>query len=413
MNPAPAARSRSGTGDGAYRERMTSAPDGGAGPEGSGRTRMGYPWLPTGGLALLTAAVSLVFTLAPSSGRMTPVGALGVSAFAAAAVWLSGSRPAAALVMASAATVAQPLLQIRFAAMDLVVVLVAFQAVAGSALAPPLLAGVTFLTLTVNDWWQRPAGIGPMLEPSLLFPAMLTALTVGLGLQGRRVRQQNVELLRLRESERQRTVSDERRRIARDLHDVAAHHLSAMIVRNRVAQRLATAESLGAAVEFSARTAAETLESLRRVVGTLSTDGEAPRSPTPRLGDLSEVLDRVEAAGLLVERDVEDLGPVDDELGVAVVRIVQESLSNVLRHRGPGRCRVTLRRTGTTVVLTVQDDGRPGEPPAPAPAGTATLAEGQGIVGMRERAAARGGQLEAGRSPHGGWQVRAAFEVRP
>lgn len=199
------------------------------------------------------------------------------------AVWLSGRRPAAALVAVAGVVLVQPVLDVRFVAVDLVVVLVAYRAAAGTTLPPWQLAGVTFTALTVHDWWLRPLSERAM-DPSLLYPAMVTALAIGLGLRTRRVAEQALELLRLQHAERDRAVSEERHRIARDLHDVAAHHLSALVVHNRLAQRLATEQALTTAVEFSAVTASETLDSLRHVVGTSCTEADSPRSPTPFCG---------------------------------------------------------------------------------------------------------------------------------
>jgi signal transduction histidine kinase len=299
------------------------------------------------------------------------------------------------------------------------VVLVAYRAATRPGLRPWVLAVVTFAILTVHDWSSNPL-TGRGLDPSLLYPLLLTALAVGLGLQSRRVSEQREELRRLRDADRERAAMDERRRIALDLHDVAAHHLSSLVVHNRLALRLGTTAALQTAVEFSASTASSTLDSLRQVVGTLSAGDEPTRLPTMLLADLPAVLEVVGAAGLVVHLDVDEpdgLSELDEELQVALLRIVQESLSNVLRHRGPGQCWVALHRADGAVRLTVDDDGRPDEPaedPAARTTGDGPTAQiGHGIVGMRERARSRGGRLQVCPSPRGGMRVQADFDVLP
>ncbi|CAA9399111.1 MAG: hypothetical protein AVDCRST_MAG66-1364, partial [uncultured Pseudonocardia sp.] len=213
--------------------------------------------------AAATFAVSVVFSASAEVGRMDPAAALGISAVAASAVWLSAHRPVAALVVVAALAGALPLVGSTFPVMDLVVVVVAFQAVLHADLSPWVVAGVCLVLLTAVDAWQRAASGRGFLEPGVLYPLVLTGLVVGLGLQSRRVRRQHEELLALREAERRRAVSDERRRIARDLHDVAAHHLSALVVRTRLAQRVGTPEALAGAARFTATTAADALDGLR------------------------------------------------------------------------------------------------------------------------------------------------------
>jgi len=201
-------------------------------------------------------------------------------------------------------------------------------------------------------------------------------------------------------------VSDERRRIAGDLHDVAAHHLTALIVRNRLARRLGTLDALERASDFTADTAVESLEALRSVVHVLAIDSASPVSPQPTLADIDVVVERVAAAGLQVEHTRTDLPGASREVEVAVVRIVQEALANVLRHRGPGRAWLALACHGVTLELTIDDDGpttwltEMGDPAWHRPGS-------YGLVAMRERARACGGEVFVGPSPHGGWRVSA------
>lgn len=355
-------------------------------------------------LAALTFVLSFAFTVGPDAPRMSLPSASAVALGAAAVVWLSGRRAAAALVLVVLLALLLPVIDATFEALNLVAVLVVFRAAMTTKLPPVVLACAGFTALTVSDIWLRVSADRGFMSPTVLYPALLTALAVGLGMQSRRVRVQHAELMSLREADRARAVSEERRRIARDLHDVAAHHLSALVVRNKLAQRVNTPESLQSAAEFTAQTAGDTLHSLREVVHVLSTESEAPREPQPGLGEIGRVLDRMEAAGLHVDRSSVQLPAQSPELDIAVVRIVQEALSNVLRHRGPGRAWLGLHRGVDLVTVTVDDDGPLAE------AGRVIGAEHPGhygIVGMRERAEACGGTLVVEASPRGGWRVRA------
>ena len=373
-------------------------------------------------LAAVTFAVSFVFSAIPATARMPPAGALAISLVAAGAVWLAGRRPVAALVVTGALTAALPLIGSTFPAMDLVVVFVVFQAVLHTELPTGVAAAVCFAMLTVNDVWLRVADGRGFAEPGVLYPLLLTGLAVGLGVQSRRVRRQHDELLALREADRRRAVSEERRRIAADLHDAAAHHLSALVVRNKLATRVATADALADAARFTAATAADTLAALRQVVQVLGdgADGTdtagpaaAPRAPGPRLSDLDGVVATMEEAGLRVERRPATLADADDlpvAVAVAAVRIATEALANVLRHRGPGRCWLRLDRVHSPrgLALCVEDDG-PGTwlPEAAAP--TWHVPGHHGVTGMRARAEACGGRLDIGPSSRGGWKVSAVL----
>jgi len=359
-------------------------------------------------LTIITFVVSLVFSYGPDALRMSLSSALTISAAAAGAVWLSGRRPVAGLVAVIALTPGLPVIRSTFEVMDLVVVLVVFRAAMDTELRPWVLAAASLGALTVNDAWQRLAVEQSFMEPSVLYPLLLTALSVGLGLQNRQVKRQHGELVALRDADRQRAVSDERRRIARDLHDVAAHHLSALVVRNKLARRLDTVDALADAARFTAQTAADTLTSLRQVFHVLNTEDESPLAPSPGVADIDEVVARMEAAGLQIERTAFDISPTGSEVGVAIVRIAQEALANVLRHRGPGRCWLSLGRTGGSIELTIEDDG-PSTWCAEAAAPSWHRPGSYGLIGMRERAEACGGYLVVGPSPRGGWMVSAVL----
>jgi signal transduction histidine kinase len=354
------------------------------------------------------AVVSFLVTLAFSYDRqlssMSLGATVGLAFLSAAATWISHSSPRLALLSTAVLCVGAPELCNSFEALELVVVYVLYQVTATSTLAPLLVAGVGFASLTVNDSWLRMARNQTFIDPSVLYPTILTLLAVGIGYQARRVREQNLELIALREADRTRVVTDERRRIARDLHDVAAHHLSALVVRNKLARRVGSMESLEAAADFSATTASEALDSLRQVVGVLGNKDEPPLSPQPTLTDLEPMLARLAEAGLRVCREELPALKLRRDVELAVFRITQEALTNVLRHRGPGQAWFSLQQNERSVDLVIEDDG-------PLQSSSQPLSDrrtgGHGLPGMTERAEACGGKLDVGRSSRGGWRISA------
>jgi signal transduction histidine kinase len=218
------------------------------------------------------------------------------------------------------------------------------------------------------------------------------------------------ELVRTRRDRRwgeaRRAVAEERMRIARELHDVVAHTVSLIVVQAVAADDVFEArpdqarESLRA-IESSGRAA---LAELRRLVGAMRPDEEpGERDPQPGLGQLQQLAGSVRAAGLEVAVRYEG-EPVEVPAGVdlSAYRIVQEALTNTLRHARAHRAAVIVRYTPTKLELEISDDGRGMSGPVDG---------GHGIVGMRERATLLGGSLELGRGPLGGLCVRAAVPM--
>jgi signal transduction histidine kinase len=208
--------------------------------------------------------------------------------------------------------------------------------------------------------------------------------------------------------EARRRTSDERLRIARELHDVVAHNISLINVQAGSALHLMDQQPERARAALSAIKDAskETLVELRSVLGVLrQVDEEAPRSPAPGLAHLDDVVARANSAGLPVQVEVEGaangLPPGVDR---AAYRIVQEALTNVTRHAGPARAMVRISYGERDLVVQVDDDGI-GAP------GNGVVSPGNGILGMRERAAALGGEVQAGPRPDGGFRVRAWLPV--
>jgi signal transduction histidine kinase len=225
------------------------------------------------------------------------------------------------------------------------------------------------------------------------------------------------------EAATRRALEQERARIAGELHDVVTHNVSVMIVQAGAARQVLT-ESPGVAkeallaVESSGRAA---MTELRHLLGLLSHSaepadgagpGEADLRPQPGLGQLQPLIDRVSAAGLPVGLRVggvpRDLPPGQD---LAAFRVVQEALTNVIKHAGKPRTTVTLDYRTDDLVVEVADAGRP-FPPA-GPAVTAAPGSGRGLLGLRERTALYGGELEAGPQRGGGWRVRARMPLDP
>jgi signal transduction histidine kinase len=206
-----------------------------------------------------------------------------------------------------------------------------------------------------------------------------------------------------------RAAAEERVRIARDLHDVVAHHISVIAVQAEAAQEVLAAhpERAERAMATVAETARTALGELRRMLGLLRSD--AGRAPQPDLGAVDELVASVRGAGLAVEvRTTGPARPVDGVVGVTAYRIVQEALTNVLRHADARRACVDLAFDADALVIRVADDGRG---PRAARPGATNGGGGQGLVGMRERVTVLGGRLETGPAPDGGFTVEARLPL--
>jgi signal transduction histidine kinase len=222
--------------------------------------------------------------------------------------------------------------------------------------------------------------------------------------------QRQLATRRIREQELLRLASEERMRIARDLHDVVAHNISVINVQANTALHLADREPEHArqALATINDVSRQALAELRSVLGILRADGDAaPRTPAPGLTELDRLVGNMAAAGLRVEVETEG-SPVSlpASVDLAAYRIIQEALTNTTRHSGATRAIVRLRYRGGEVEIEVDDEGTPGPRP-PQPAGT-----GSGITGMTDRAQALGGRLTAGSRPSGGFRVTAVLPVR-
>ncbi len=212
-----------------------------------------------------------------------------------------------------------------------------------------------------------------------------------------------------------RAVVDERIRIARELHDVVAHHVSVMGVQAGAARRVMATRPEAAAVALEAveDSSRQAVVELHRLLGFLrdEDDPESGLDPTPGLTRLDELVASVTAAGVQTGLEVVgEVRTVPGSVGLSGYRIVQEALTNVLRHARADRAHVRLDYGSTALTVTVTDNGR-----GPTPAGGANRAGGNGLVGMGERAALVGGTVEHGSNPGGGFRVVAVLptDARP
>jgi signal transduction histidine kinase len=199
-------------------------------------------------------------------------------------------------------------------------------------------------------------------------------------------------------------VVEERARIARELHDVIAHNVSMMVVQAGGERRLAggSTRDVLETIEQIGRSA---LTEMRRLVGMLRTEGDEPLAPQPGLDDVPRLVTQVREAGLPVELEIEGERrelPLGIEL--SAYRIVQEALTNALKHAGNAQARVRISYGADSLELEIVDDGA-------GPAAEASGA-GHGLVGMRERVALYGGRLDARRRESGGFAVRALLPIR-
>jgi signal transduction histidine kinase len=236
---------------------------------------------------------------------------------------------------------------------------------------------------------------------------ILSALVIGDTVRSRRaLRRADAErgrqLAREHEIESRRRIADERVRIARELHDSLGHALVAINVRAGVSQHIGDPAASGAALGEIKDVSANALRDLRATLDVLRDRGEAaPRSPSQGLEGLPELVETLRAGGVQTETDLQvDGAPITSTLGQAAFRIVQESLTNVLRHASATRARVAVRVVAENLDIEVTDDGKGAGPAAP----------GHGLRGMAERANALGGSVEAGPAAEG-WRVHARLPL--
>ncbi|MFH8757797.1 sensor histidine kinase [Streptomyces atroolivaceus] len=242
---------------------------------------------------------------------------------------------------------------------------------------------------------------------------LVTAVVIGAALRALRVaRTELVEQSELTEEERaRRTLLEERNRIARELHDVVAHHMSVISIQAQVAPHLVEnpSDELRENLAGIRENAVEALAELRRVLGVLrSEDAVADglrHAPQPTLERLDELIGKVRSAGITVTAETTGRRrPLPPGVELSAFRIVQEALSNVLRHAPGARARVQVGYHSAAVTVRITNT-------APASPGRSTGGGGHGLLGMRERTAMLGGDLTHGPTPGGGFEVVATLPL--
>ncbi|MFF5970390.1 sensor histidine kinase [Streptomyces sp. NPDC012769] len=278
-------------------------------------------------------------------------------------------------------------------------------------------AALTALVVLYSGLNAPELGLPASIVQALAVPAVLWLL----GNNARRISRRNQKLAvltaQLREAQEERArraVADEQRRIARELHDVVAHHMSVINVQAGMADYVfdSAPDTARAALGTITRTSQEGLGELRRILtllrsgadGVPDTDGDPATwyAPMPGLARLPDVAERVGAAGVPVDlRTVGVPRPLAPGTELCAYRVVQEALTNVIKHARPARATVLVAYRPSELVVTVTDDGRPDHPdPDKLGAGA-----GHGLIGMRERARLYGGTVDAGPRAEGGFRV--------
>jgi signal transduction histidine kinase len=255
-------------------------------------------------------------------------------------------------------------------------------------------------------------------DPSIFLGAVMTAvpLLYGYNVRVRRQAQRQVaeEEQRTEDERAARAVLEERSRIARELHDVVAHHMSVIAIQAEAAPIKAPADPAVLKAELAGirGTALEALTELRRILGVLREGDEAPQTaPQPDLAELDQLLASSRAAGLAVTMTTTGRLPATlGGIGLAAYRVLQESLSNALRHAPGAAVQVHLAYHDDRLSLRVEND----PPPNHRAAAPNRPRGGQGLTGMRERVGAFGGTLTTGPTPAGGFLVDATlpFDTR-
>ncbi|MBW6438858.1 sensor histidine kinase [Actinoplanes hulinensis] len=243
-------------------------------------------------------------------------------------------------------------------------------------------------------WWQVELGVTVV--------ALVSAWAIGRLVRWRRALQADAARRLARDA-----VADERLRIARELHDIVGHSLSLIAVKATVANHIAEerpAETRAALLTIE-RTSRSALTEIRRLLDVLRADddadgGAAELAPAPGAADLTDLVERLRSTGLLIDLEVSGTGELPTAVGLTVYRIVQESLTNVIKHAEASRCRVAVRAAGYEVRIEVTDDGRGRQAPR-------RRRGGQGLIGMRERVSMYGGSLSTDTRQEGGFRVVA------
>jgi signal transduction histidine kinase len=254
------------------------------------------------------------------------------------------------------------------------------------------------------------SGVGNFVVASIIF-TIVWSIAFGVGrksVEADEAKERAARAERGREERAHLAVADERARIARELHDVVGHSVSVMTVQASAVRRLLRSdqEREREALLIVERTGREALAEMRRMVGVLRRPEEAPAlAPQPSLEQLDKLVEQARRAGLPVELRVEgESVQLPAGVDLTAYRLIQEGLTNAIKHAQATRAEVFVRYNGDRVELAVSDDGNG------SPSGDGG---GHGLVGMRERVSVYGGELEAGPGPSGGFRLRATLPIAP
>jgi signal transduction histidine kinase len=332
-----------------------------------------------------------------------------VALITAGALFFRRRAPLVAPVVVGAGAVAFTLLDARAAydtdTMFLVLILAAW---AAGALLAPWEAAAAFVAVLAGGWtvFLRAPGVASTEVLWLSFPLTVFFVLSAAWARGVEQARRVEERAQQREEEARRAVEEERSRITRELHDVLAHSVSVMTVQASAVRRLLLPEQERErqALLTVEETGRQALVEMRRLVGIMRSEEEVPAlAPQPGLGTLPALVEQVRQSGLPVELNVEG-DPVRLPAGVdlSAYRIVQEALTNALKHAGPAHAWVSVRYVADDVEIDVENDGS---------SDGAGEADGHGLVGMRERVALCGGELHSGPRPGGGFKISARLPV--
>jgi signal transduction histidine kinase len=377
------------------------------------------PWWFDSALALAAAGLSTAFFVFYSTTQGLPRGtfALGCGLMLLHTLPLAARRrfPLAVLATSVASGLA-------FAALDLtpdllwMTLLVAVYSAAAYGDRWISLAGLVVAEL---GWVAIQLTPGRFQAPTVLSNALVIGAAWLLGhfvgvrrLNVLQLEERTAELEQAREELARRAVTEERLRLARELHDVVAHAMSVIAVQSGVGAHIANTQPKEAAKALAAieATSRAALEELRRLLGVLRQEDEPPGdlAPVPGLADLDRLLAEVAKAGLAVKLRVNGTRPpLPAGVDLSAYRIIQEALTNVVKHAGPARAQVVVGYRDQDVTVEVIDDGRG----AVTSVSDGQAGTGHGLIGMRERVQAFGGDLEVGPRSAGGFRVAARLPL--
>lgn len=282
---------------------------------------------------------------------------------------------------------------------------------------PALIAGASAVAMTVGFLQYWPVLALEEVAGDLILIAGVSVLPVAFGRSVRRARRttaeleaRNAELVALREKAAEHAVETERFRIARELHDVVAHHVSAMTVRARAGRHVASHNPQAASdsLAYIAEAGTDALSAMGKFVGALRGEKRSADptdlAPQPGLGDIPDLLESFRGTGLVVHAELDiPPAPFSPALGLNVYRIVQEALTNAIRHGAAERAWVRVWLASGRLHIVVDDNGR-GLPPHDRPTG-------HGLIGIAERAALHDGSSALGSNAHGGCRLEAMLTV--